>query len=195
MLIYGALLLLGVCLAGFSAPLCAQEAATDAEVRLLLSRLDLSRPELHAVKAAQHDPAQAAEALQAYYRARTTVRHPVDPATRHAALGQYASAEQMKRARDAVKNTVYSLRANPPQAFDTEIDWFTNRSETKDNEWLWQLHRQYWWSDLAKACWHTGEAQYAEAWVRQMRHWVRRCPRDRSSCTPPPSPRGIWCSS
>ncbi len=80
-----------------------------------------------------------------------------------------------------MNNIFYSQTSYPPVSFGVDIDWFTNRSSTHDNEWLWQLHRQYWWDDLACAYWHTGEEQYAEAWVRQMRHWVRHCPRDAHS--------------
>lgn len=163
--------------------LSAQEAlpASDAEIRLLLSRLDLSRPGLAAVKAVENDPARAAEALLAYYRARTGVRHPVDPAARPALQGQYADVAQLQRAGDAVHNICYSLCVYPSVNFGADIDWFTNRSSTQDMEWVWQLHRQYWWDDLANAYWHTGEEQYAEAWVRQLRHWVRHCPRDPKS--------------
>ena len=155
--------------------------ASDEEIRLLISRLDLAQPELKNVKAVAQEPAQAAEALLRYYRERSSVRHMVDPAQRAAVKEKYADAGQLKRARDGVNNILYSQPSYPAMQFDADIDWFTNKSETGDIEWLVQLHRQYWWNDLAQAYWHTGEELYAEAWVRQFRHWVRHCPREEKS--------------
>lgn len=155
--------------------------ASDAKIRTLLGRLDLTRPELAAVQAAKDDPQQAAEALLAYYRARTTVKHPIDRIQRAAKRGQYATPAQIKQANDGVKHIFLCQPNVLPHDFGPAIDWFTNKSALNDSEWLWQLHRQYWWSDLARAYWHTGDEIYAQAWVAQMLDWVRACPRDAKS--------------
>ncbi len=55
-----------------------QDTKTADATRLLLSRLDLIRPELEKVRAAADDPARAAAELLVYYRARTAVKHPID---------------------------------------------------------------------------------------------------------------------
>jgi len=152
------------------------KSATDNQVRLLLGRLDLERPALARVKAAKGRPAEAAERLLAHCRSRTQVKHPVDRSKRAGARGAYAGRHDMAVADDALKNVLITSGAYPRHDFGPEIDWFTNRSKTKDNEWLWQLHRHSSWSRLAKAYWHTGDEKYAAAYVRQLRDWVRSCP-------------------
>ena len=134
----------------------ASPASTD-EVKKLLGRLDLHRPGLEKVKAASARPAQAAEELLAYYRARATVKHPVDRSMRREVRGKYAGRGDVAVADDALKNILITSGAYPRHDFGPEIDWFTNRSPRKDNAWLWQLHRHSSWHRLAKAYWNTGE--------------------------------------
>ncbi|MBL8991807.1 MAG: alginate lyase family protein, partial [Spirochaetia bacterium] len=57
-----------------------------------------------------------------------------------------------------------------------DIDWETN--PTKDNEWIWQLHRMYWWTSLGKAYWSTGDEKYAAEWSAELIDWVKKNPRD-----------------
>jgi heparan-sulfate lyase len=176
----------------------AAQPATDAEIRLLLTRLDLNRPELAAVKAVLIFPERAATALLAYFRERTTVKHPVVRATRLACRGRYTTDAHLQRAAEGVQDVFYCMHAYPPHDFGAGIDWFTNQAPNQDNEWLWQLHRQFWWESLAQAYWHTGDECYAQAWVRQLRDWIRHCPPHQTSPAWRTLEAGIrgysWCS-
>jgi len=187
--IAGVMLAAGLLATAFANPAAADDAAaagpaTDGEVTLLLSRLDLERPGFARVKALKDAPPEAAEALLAYYRSRTGVKHPVDRAGRNEAKGKYAGRYDVAVADDALKNVLITSGAYPRHDFGPDIDWFTNACPKKDNEWLWQLHRHSSWRRLARAYWHTGDEKYAKAYVRQLRDWVRSCPPPRKTGRP-----------
>ncbi|MFW6158067.1 MAG: alginate lyase family protein [Planctomycetota bacterium] len=142
----------------------------------LLDRLDLDREGLEPVKAAADQPDLAAKALLEYYRSRDSVKHPVDRKDKPKARGKYASERDLKVADDAVKHVFISQRSYPPHFVGEDIRW--DKSPVPDNEWLWQLHRMYFWRSLARAYWHTGDEKYAKAWCDQLVDWVRKNPND-----------------
>ncbi|MCG3178942.1 MAG: Heparin-sulfate lyase [Phycisphaerae bacterium] len=154
------------------------DGSPDAEsVRRLLLHLDLDRPELAKVRAAA-TPEAAAAALLAFYRARDGAgfRHPVDRARRTKVLGHYASPASIKLADEACRNILITGASYPPRDFGDRIDWAHN--PTRDNEWLWQLHRHSSWDRLADAYWHSGDEKYVGAFTRQFADWVARNPND-----------------
>lgn len=55
-------------------------------------------------------------------------------------------------------------------AFGYQIDWELNPSNNR--EWTRRLNRHAHWLTLGQAHWKTNEEKYAEAFVRQLRHWV-----------------------
>jgi len=147
-----------------------------APVKTLLARLDLTRPGLAKVRAAVNDPQRAAAELLAYYRARSSVRHPVDRKKRAGLRGKYANDRTLKVANDALRHVFISQGGYPPHFVGDDINW--GRSPVPDNEWLWQLHRMYFWNAMARAYWHTGDEKYAKEWCAQLVDWVGKNPRD-----------------
>ncbi len=144
----------------------------------LLLQLDLDRPGLEPVKAASNDPLDALALLLQYYQHRTSVKHPVDRSTRPHLRGKYATQEELAAADRAVKHVFIAQPSYPPHFVGTDIDWAS--SPVPDREWIWQLHRMYFWDDLEKAYWHTGDEKYARAWGEQLLDWVEKNPRDRA---------------
>ncbi len=142
----------------------------------LLKRLDLNRPGLEKVKASADNPAKAAKELLAYYRARKSVKHPVNRADRKKSRSKYAIARDIKIANDALKHVFITQSSYPPHFVGKDIDWSTN--PVPDHEWIWQLHRMYFWDAMARAYWHTGDEKYASEWFAQLQDWVHKNPRD-----------------
>jgi heparan-sulfate lyase len=148
---------------------------------MLLDHLDLDRPGLEKVRAAKADPARASAELLAYYRTRTSVKHPVDRAKLAELRGQPLDKGTKEIADDALRNVLIACSAYPRFDFGRDIDWLTNRAPNGDNEWLWQLNRHSSWWALGAAWRHTGEEKYAECYVRQLLDWIGKCPRDADS--------------
>ena len=71
-------------------------------------------------------------------------------------------------ANKATRNTLKSC--NVEQVFEDVVDWELNPIDYK--EWTWQLSRHPFWVTLGQAYWKTGDEKYAQAFVRQMTHWV-----------------------
>jgi heparan-sulfate lyase len=159
-------------------PLAAASAAQrkGPDVNALLDRLDLDRPGLEAVKAAAGNPDRAAAELLAYFRARTSVKHPVERSNKRKKRGRYAGQGALKVADDALKHIFISQRSYGPHFVGKDIDWSTK--PVPDNEWLWQLHRMSFWHAMARAYWNTGDEKYAKAWCEQLVDWVQKNPND-----------------
>lgn len=159
----------------FAAPL--QEPVQEpASCSLLLSRLDLEKPGLEKVKAAVNHPEIAAAELLAFYRSRTSVKHPVDRSQKGASRGNCASNNDLETADQALKHIFVGQPAYPPHFCGEEINWGSR--PVPDNEWVWQLNRMYFWDAMALAYWHTGDEKYAQEWCYQLTDWVRKNPRD-----------------
>ena len=58
------------------------------------------------------------------------------------------------------------------------IDWLHNPTTgaSASHEWVWSLNRHATWVQVARAFQATGQAKYAEGWVRLMRSWVDQVP-------------------
>jgi heparan-sulfate lyase len=170
------LLLLSLFLSGVCHQIAsAQDTKLAEETERLLARLDLTATGLQAVRVAA-TPAAAATALLTYYRGRSSVKHPVDPASRIAALGNVATPTDFQRADDALRHFFVGQPSYPPHFCGDDIDW--SQSPVPDKEWVWQLNRMYFWDSMAKVYWHTGEEKYARAWCAQVVDWIRKNPRD-----------------
>ncbi|HEY3324601.1 MAG TPA: alginate lyase family protein [Planctomycetota bacterium] len=142
----------------------------------VLTKLDLSRDGLEKVRQAveEKDQARAAKELLAYYRARTNVKHPVDPGKRQVSRGKFASRGDLKEAQDALKHIFISQHSYPPSDRGADIDWHKN--PYPDVEWIVQLHRMYWWEPMGRAYWHTGDEAFAKEWCAEFLDWKRKCP-------------------
>ncbi|MAF12551.1 hypothetical protein CMK11_19055, partial [Candidatus Poribacteria bacterium] len=148
---------------------------TDEE---LLGALDLDHAGLEGVRAAvsRGDVTDSRAALAAYLRARTSVPwrfdpHDIDRATSH----NIEAAEDTVRGRVLVSSIWHEFP-------DGKIDWFYNPTIERDDlplnhEWLWQLGRMGFWSNLGRTYWATGDERYAQTFVDQLRGWTRQCPR------------------
>ena len=144
----------------------------EGQVQWLLNMLDLDRPGLEKVRASAGSPSLAAEALLAYYRARTDGRHPVDRSRRETWRGNTASPSNLDIANDALRNILVAAPVYPRHDFGDRIDWLRGH---RDQEWQVQLHRHHSWMHLGKAYAHTGDERYAQAYARQLSDWLRVC--------------------
>ena len=143
-----------------------------------LSLLDLSRPGLEKVKDSAVNTEVAITELLAYYRARTSVKHPVDRSLKMSSLGNYASAATIEIADNALKHIFIGQSAYPPYFCGDDIDW--GMRPVPDDEWVWQLNRMGFWDAMAQAYWHTGDEKYAKEWVSQLTDWVKKNPLDQA---------------
>ena len=152
-------LTLAVCLAACTS------AGTGEDVFALL---DLERPGLEQVKgycdAGQWD--QAARALLSYYREREDVFIPGQDA-------REASQTDWLWADDALRHTFHVLE-DPVWNYGKDIDW--TYWPVKNIEMRVQLHRQGWWTSLAKVYATSGQERYAREYVDEFRDWVKKNP-------------------
>jgi heparan-sulfate lyase len=153
-----------------------QPADPSGEMAKLLSRINLETPELRKVSKVSGNTEKAAARLLKYYRHRTSVKHPIGRKERLKSAGNYASARDLEIADNALKHIFIGQTAYPPNFRGDNIDWATN--PVRDNEWIWQLHRMYFWESMAKAYWHTGDEKYAREWSAQLIDWTRKNPND-----------------
>jgi heparan-sulfate lyase len=152
------------------------EKGSNSPTTLLLSRLNLNAPGLEKVKANAQNPERAARELLAYYRKRTTVKHPIDRQQKAQAKGTLATEKDLHVANDALKHILVGQPAYPAQFCGEDINWATN--PFPDKEWIWQLNRMTFWDAMGKAYWHTGNEKYAREWAAQLLDWTRDNPRD-----------------
>lgn len=153
----------------------ARPGAEDAALKLLLSRLDPDRAYFREMLASG-DTLAIGERLLFYFRSGRSVRHPVDRSDKPAMLHQAASESDRRQADDALRHVFVGQPAYPPHFCGEDIDWSSN--PVSDREWIWQLHRMYFWNAMARTYWHTGDEQYAVEWCRQLLDWTRKNPHD-----------------
>jgi hypothetical protein len=149
---------------------------------VLFQLLDTDYPGLEGVKVAiaDNDLESAKKALADYLRSRTTVPWRFDPHNidRDIRYNKSAADETVSG-----KVRVIGVWHTFP---DGNIDWFYNPTIERDDlpvdhEWQWQLGRMGYWRNLGRAYWGTGDEVYARAFVKQLRSWVRQCPRPEDS--------------
>jgi len=130
-----------------------------------LSKLDLERPELSAVKAAfeQGNPTEALSALLAYYRATYPLREPdgrVDEANRKVA--------------DNVAAHIFQWGPYEPAEYGQEVRW--DWDPRGDIEWVAAIYRFYWAEPLTRAFDETRDERYAKTFVDLTRDWIAKHP-------------------
>ena len=138
-----------------------------------LALLNLEMPELAEVKALHSEGRveEAAEALLAYYKARTHITTPDIP---DPAAVRIAPNEQ-KWADEALEHTFFVHYGYQPSFnYGEDIDW--RYWPVKDNELRWQLHRHKWFTPMGKAYRTSGDEKYAIEWTKQYVDWIRKNP-------------------
>ena len=130
--------------------------------------LDLDRPGLEEVKARcdREQWKRASEALLEYYRTRQGVYIPGEDS-------REASDKDFLWANDALKHTFHVLE-DTVWNYGKDINW--EYWPVKDIEMRVQLHRQGWWTSLAKVYCTTGNEKYAGEYVAEFRDWVKKNP-------------------
>lgn len=139
----------------------------------LVARLDLSRPELHAVKKAVDagDMAAGLDVLAKHFRTRENPALPGDLRKRDV---HRISDRQQEEADAAFENRFIGQPKYGLQQVPEPIDWNFNPGE--DAEWTWQFNRHSAWGALAQAYLATKDERYAQKWVALMRDWVAKNP-------------------
>lgn len=130
--------------------------------------LDLDRPGLEEVKARcdRQQWGKASEALLEYYRTRQGVYIPGEES-------REASDKDFLWADDALNHTFHVLE-DTVWNYGKDINW--EYWPVKDIEMRVQLHRQGWWTSLAKAYCTTGKEKYAREYIAEFRDWVKKNP-------------------
>jgi hypothetical protein len=138
--------------------------------------LDLGRADLARVRAAADaaDWAAARAAFVEHLKSRTGPHWHFDWRDR-SAPDHRASEQELVDAERYVRNELLSVSVW--HDFGDHLDWNANPMLNQYAEWTWQLNRHKFWETLGKAYWTTGDERYAEAFVRQMTHWVSSQPR------------------
>lgn len=158
------LLLVMICLPSMSS---AQELKSE-----VFSLLNLDYPGLEKVKALhqQGQDQEAAKALLAYYKSRTTVKTP-DLNLKKLSI----SKEEQKWADDGLEHTFFVHKGyQPSYNYGKDINW--EYWPVKDNELRWQLHRHKWFTPMGKAYRLSNDEKYAKEWVNQYIDWIKKNP-------------------
>lgn len=164
------LLLLTFCL--FSKFASAQSQVLLSETQLLLSHLNLDALGLEKVKANSDNPETAAQELLKYFKARTSVKHPILQNTEN----ENITERDFKWANEAIEHIFIGQPAYPSYFCGDNIDW--NSRPVPDMEWVWQLNRMYFWTAMGKVYANTGDEKYAKEWGEQIIDWTQKNPRD-----------------
>ena len=138
-------ILLTLLLAGPTTPASQPSAAREAStMRHLLSRLDLDRPGLQAVKRTAGQPQAEAAALLAYYRTQSPFRHTVDRSQRSQLAGRYATPRDMQIADDALRHVLLASPNYPPHGATLDLDDMIAAVDRIDQgETLSSAHRRF----------------------------------------------------
>ena len=146
--------------------------------------LDLSRTDMAGVKAAveERDWHGARRAFAEHIRTRENPkwfsdwRNRSEPRDRDAEVELVRVGDRAIRAVDLAKADRIAANAltscDVEEAFGDAINWELDPIDYR--EWTWQLSRHPFWVALGQAYWKTGDEKYAEAFVRQMRHWIEQ---------------------
>ncbi|MFI4910181.1 MAG: heparinase II/III family protein [Sedimentisphaeraceae bacterium JB056] len=162
---------------GFSAQANISKSANfQNEYKIVFDLLDLTQPELKEVKQAyeKEDYDLAAQELLRYYRSRSTVKGIVDKSDKQQALGKPLGETDTQWASNALERKLVGQKSYPAYFLGKDIDWLKN--PVSDKEWIWQLHRMYWWPSMGKAYWSSGDEKYAAEWVFQLLDWIEDNP-------------------
>ena len=140
----------------------------------ILTKLDLSGPELEAAKASadQGKRAEALTALLAHYRK----KYPLPPAKNPAASGTFGAADKIVK---------HILQWGPYEEADygKDINW--EWDPRGDIEWVAAVYRFYWAAPLAEAYAATRDEKYARAFVEMTSDWIAKHPLEQRNKTHP----------
>ncbi len=151
---------------------------TPTTAESVLKTFNLDYPGLEKAKAAleKKDFNLGLKEILIYYRGRTHIIHTkLDRSKKKETL---ITEKEQRWADQALSHIFPAQPAYPSSDRGADIDWATN--PTKDPEWIWQLHRMYWWPALGKAYWSSGDERYAREWCQELADWVKKNPLDHS---------------
>ena len=104
-----------------------------------------------------------------------TARHFRTRSARHVSYNSnFSYNSSPETAARAVKGDVTVINI-PWQFPDGRIDWLadpTSQLGFRNNEWLWQLNRMWFWIDMGLAYKETGDEKYAKAFNEQLLRWL-----------------------
>ncbi|AQQ71052.1 Heparinase II/III-like protein [Limihaloglobus sulfuriphilus] len=158
--------------------------ASQKAVENLGAQLDLSYPGLEKVKTAydKGDFELFGEELLKYYSRRSNVKHPVGRDGSLNLGGGLMSArfrgwaDNPEWADLALEHKFIGQKSYPPHFCGKDINW--SQSPVQDKEWLWQLHRMYWWESMGLQYQRTKDSKYAAGYVFQLQDWIKKNPND-----------------
>ncbi|MEA3365335.1 MAG: heparinase II/III family protein, partial [Candidatus Hydrogenedentes bacterium] len=128
----------------------------------VLSKLDLERSELTAVKSAA-EQGDRIEALLAYFRAKYPLAEP---------SGNVSEADL--RVADDVVNHIFQWGPYEKAEYGEDVRW--DWDPRGDIEWVAAVYRFHWAEPLVQAYRETRDEKYAEAFVDLTRDWIRKHP-------------------
>lgn len=130
----------------------------------ILSKLDLGRPGLEAVRAkATNDRSAALEALLTYYRD----KYPLPTAAPTPSQKSFAKA-------DGVVDHVFQWGPYEPADYGADVDWPWD--PRGDIEWVAAVYRFYWARDLTAAYRDTRDDKYVKAFAELAADWIAKHP-------------------
>lgn len=143
--------------------------------------LDLTWPGLEEVRDAVEaaDWKAASSAFARYLREREHPQWYFDP--RDPLGGGTIDPNDLTVANDALRDR-FNIYGTPVQFADGNIDWSYNPTKqpgytgAATDEWTWGLNRHNFWPRMGRAYHLLKNEQYAEAFVRQMTHWIENNP-------------------
>lgn len=140
--------------------------AENNRLEALLEKMDLSQPKLIQVREAK-TPQQQKQALYEYFKNRKTAQ----PTKINQDVAPTMSRQEKEWAEGALQHRFPGQKTYPLQFRGKDrLDWDTN--PFSDNEWIWQLHRFYWWPALGKAYLQNKDEKYVKEWVFELNSWV-----------------------
>lgn len=97
------------------------------------------------------------------------------------------AAQEVIRAADDIvaQRFLFALRwdmerTHEPVCFEGDIDWLHQPSD--DPEWVYAFNRMKFWLCLGQAYALTKDERYAEAFARQLCHWIRTVKQEDAAC-------------
>lgn len=143
---------------------------SKSQAQRVLEMLDLNKPGLEKVKQSyeKQDIERSCTELLKYYRSRTNIKHPELNRMKKNSTNK-PSETDIKWATDAMNHIFVGQQKYPSSFRGWDIDWKTNPVE--DREWIFQLHRMYFWDSMGKMYWYSKDENYANEWVYQFSDW------------------------
>lgn len=142
-------------------------------VEELFGALDLSRAGLETVRTAYGagDIATSITALCEYFRARTTPAWKFDPHTINTSISYNRDGA------DATVDGTFTIVGHTYTFPEGSVDWSYNPTEhdpdvAYSKEWLWQLGRMGYWSNLGRAYWATGDRRYVRTFIDHLQSFI-----------------------